>query len=191
MPLVTAKRSLVEASSAIFVQQQSRQDLLLWYVLCRSKPRDFACSNQQPLRLQYPAHAELFQIPGFGRKSLFASKILCVVRMLGDRHLKPEGIARNFRVNLFVFLSGEASREARKLLDWSNAVSINELKRFTGLLVYSKFSFVVARRHLVATVTSVSVSHALIKAHKNSPPRGDFTFKKPSLHGDFFKQEYS
>ena len=42
-----------------------------------------------------------------------------------------------------------------------NAVSIKEHKRFTGLLVYSKFSFVVARRHLVATVTSVSVSHAL------------------------------
>ena len=76
------------------VQQQSRQDLLLWCVFSRFKPRDFACSNQQPVRASWsgPAvaweHAELFQIPGFGRKSLFALKIHYLVRKLGDRHLK-------------------------------------------------------------------------------------------------------
>ena len=47
------------------------------------------------------------------------------------------------------------------LLDSYNAVSIKELKRFAGLLVCSKFSFVVGAAKSFETVTSVSVAHAL------------------------------
>ena len=52
------------------------------------------------------------------------------------------------------------------LLDWYNAVSIKELKMFAGLRVCSKFSFVVGAAKSFATVTSVSVAHALSRKTK-------------------------